>query len=374
MKIGFLLDTTLDSTDGVQQFVLQIGDFMSRQGHEVHYIVGESSRGDISNVHSVSRNVKVSFNGNVISSPLPIFKRNLIDLLDTLQLDLIHVQTPYSPFFAGRVIKIAAKRGIPVVSTFHILPFGPAATVANAVLGAWLSLNKSTITISTAVSKPAAIFAQKYYHLRSRVIPNPIDVASFRSDSVTNVKPKIVFLGRLVERKGSMKLLEAIDYMQRNALYEGDFSVIIGGKGQMHDHLQRYIGSHGLSGFVTLAGFLAEEDKKSFLAQADIAVFPSTSGESFGISLLEAFAACSGIVLAGDNPGYASVVPDERNIIAPTNTADFANTLAYWLEHGDERYKMAKLQKKYVEDFDIQHVGAIFEAVYAEALQTRKDS
>lgn len=103
-------------------------------------------------------------------------------------------------------------------------------------------------------------------------------------------------------------------------------------------------------------------------------MFPSTSGESFGISLLEAFAAGSGVVLAGNNPGYASVVPDDRNLITPNDTANFARALAYWLDNAKERIEMSQLQKKYVKQFDIQRIGALYESVYIEALQTVKDS
>lgn len=374
MKIGILLDSTLDSPDGVQQFVLQIGAFMSRQGHAVHYIVGESKRTDIDNLHSISKNVKVAFNGNIISSPLPISRRSASALLDTLDLDIIHVNTPFSPLLAGKILQAAKKRGTPVVSTFHILPYGFAAQAGNVALGFWLRRYTSVITISTAVSKPAALYARKYYGLESRVIPNPINVSDFRTDAVINQIPKILFLGRLVERKGSMKLLRALAYMREHKLYTGEYLADIGGRGKLAEDLQQYAALNGLTDTVSFPGFIAEEDKKHFLAAADIAVFPSTSGESFGISLLEAFAASSGVVLAGDNPGYASVVPTDKNLITPNNVPNFAKALAYWLKNSGERQQMAMLQKRYVEDFDIQRIGALFESTYNEALQTVKHS
>lgn len=374
MKIGILLDSTLDSPDGVQQFVLQIGAHMARQGHEVHYLVGESKRTDVQNVHSLSRNVKVAFNGNVISSPLPISRHAVAKLLDSLELDIIHVQTPFSPLLAGKVLRAAKRRNIPVVSTFHILPYGLAGQAGNVALGAWLRLYTSAITLSVAVSKPAATYAQKHYGLHSHVIPNPITVADFSTARATNAIPKIVFLGRLVERKGSMKLLQALAYMSEHKLYSGEYTAVIAGKGALAEDLQSFASSHGLTNIVTFPGFIAEEDKGRLLASADIAVFPSTSGESFGISLLEAFAASSGVVLAGDNPGYASVVPDDRNLITPNNTENFAKALAYWLENSQQRQEMADLQKDYVKQFDILRIGALYESVYSEALQSVKDS
>ena len=69
MKIGFVLDDTLDSTDGVQQYVLTLGKWLKDQGHDVHYLVGATKRRDIPGVHSLSRNMSVRFNGNRMSMP-----------------------------------------------------------------------------------------------------------------------------------------------------------------------------------------------------------------------------------------------------------------------------------------------------------------
>jgi len=121
LKIGFVLDDTLDTPDGVQQYVLTVGTWLSEQGHEVHYLVGESTRQDIGNVHSMARNVKVRFNKNRLSIPLPTSKTLIAEKLAELNLDILHVQMPYSPMFAGRVIH-AAPTGTKIIGTFHIVP------------------------------------------------------------------------------------------------------------------------------------------------------------------------------------------------------------------------------------------------------------
>jgi phosphatidylinositol alpha-mannosyltransferase len=71
LTIGFVFDDSLDKPDGVQQYVLTLGDWMKKQGHSVHYLVGATTRDDIANVHSLSRNMRVAFNGNRMSVPLP---------------------------------------------------------------------------------------------------------------------------------------------------------------------------------------------------------------------------------------------------------------------------------------------------------------
>src|ERR1700760_451276 len=109
MKIGLVLDDTLDTPDGVQQYVIQVGTWLTAQGHEVHYLVGATERTDIPHIHSLSRNLKVKFNGNRMSMPLPTSKRTLKRFLHEQQFDVLHVQVPYSPFMAGRLLLSAPK-------------------------------------------------------------------------------------------------------------------------------------------------------------------------------------------------------------------------------------------------------------------------
>jgi Glycosyltransferase Family 4 len=121
MKIGFVLDDTLDSTDGVQQYVLTLGKWLKDQGHDVHYLVGATKRRDIPDVHSLSRNMSVRFNGNQMSMPLPAKKFEITALLSTEKFDVLHVQVPYSPLLAHRVI-MAAPPQTAIIGTFHIAP------------------------------------------------------------------------------------------------------------------------------------------------------------------------------------------------------------------------------------------------------------
>jgi len=151
--------------------------------------------------------------------------------------------------------------------------------------------------------------------------------------------------------------------------------VIIGGKGELLGKLEQFSAEHHLQDVVSFAGFVAEADKAAFLAQADIAVYPSLAGESFGIVLLEAMAAARGVVLAGNNPGYASVMqPYPEQLFDPADTQRFAEKLAWYLNHPLDRARAAELQHQYVQHFDIGVVGAELLRVYTKALQSRRQS
>ena len=375
LKIGLVLDDSLDTTDGVQQYVLTLGEWLSAQGHAVHYLVGQTKRTDLPNLHSMSRNVGVRFNGNRMSMPLPASKRAIRTLLEREQFDVLHVQMPYSPFMAGRVIKAAGAHTV-VVGTFHILPVSPTVRLANHLLS-WLlrrSLRRFDQVLS--VSSAAKVFADKTFGLQSVVVPNTAPLAAFYdAQPFPEYKDArtIVFLCRLVERKGCLHLLRALTHLQAAGTLAGEqLRVIVCGGGPLEATLKRFVREHHLDEFVTFAGRVSEVDKPRYLASADIVVFPSTGGESFGIVLLEAMAASRGVVLAGNNPGYASVMePRPQALFDPTNEAAFATLLADELENVAGRAQARIWQQKYVRQFDVSQVGAQVVAQYTSALHKR---
>jgi len=376
MKIGFVLDDGLDSTDGVQQNILTLGRWLTANGHEVHYIVGETHRKDIKNIHSMARNVRVKFNGNVLSIPLPVPSKKISSLLQELNLDVIHIQAPYSPLFAGRLARLAHKKSV-VYLTFHILAYSRTVALSNYLLGRLNYFTKRYFDEFFAVSEPAAVFAKRTYGYRCRVMPNPFTMDDFTLQLAKgNQKKQIVFLGRLVERKGCMQLLQAVAYLKENKLFAGDFEVKIGGKGDQVHELKKFMSANGLNETVEFLGFIDERYKAKLLSSADIAVFPSIAGESFGISLLEAMAAARGVVIAGNNPGYSSVMTGKlsEQLIEPRRTKHFAMTLAAWLGSEKNRLAAAKRQKIHVKQFDVEEVGKRLLEHYNNSLHSRYQS
>jgi phosphatidylinositol alpha-mannosyltransferase len=375
MKIAFVLDDSLDKTDGVQQYILTLGAWYRSQGHQVHYLVGESQRSDIPHVHSLSRNIRTKFNQNRVSTPLPASKSIIRGVLAAENFDILHVQLPHSPLLAARVIK-ASNASTGVVGTFHIIPFSKLETVATTTLGLVLKRNIRRFDTIYSVSGPAKEFARKSFKINSRVVPNVVNVSHFKSarpykryddDTLT-----IVFLGRLVERKGCMQLLEALQILHENHKLVR-VRVLICGKGPLLTKLESFVKAKHLGHIVHFTGFVSEDEKAKYLASADIAVFPSTGGESFGIVLIEAMAAGSKVVLGGDNIGYKSVLgqrPDQ--IISPTDTKAFAKQLQHFISSSRARTEASKWQQEHIKQFDVRVVGKQLLSDYESVIAKRR--
>lgn len=374
-KIAFVLDDSLDTTDGVQQYMLAVGSWFAANGHEVHYVVGETKRTDIPNMHSLGKNIKVRFNHNRMSIPLPVSKKRIRSLLVEEEFDIIHVQMPFSPMLGGRVIKAAGPQ-TGVVATFHIAPHSKLVYAANWVLRQITGRAVRRIDEIISVSRVAQDFAWHTFGVESSIIPNTLHLNDFYDpkpfDKYKHTK-NIVFLGRLVERKGCAYLLKAVKLLHETNRLPEDCKVIICGGGALEESLKTYVRDHGLQDIVDFAGFISEADKPRFLAGADVAVYPSTGGESFGIVLLEAMAAGRGAVLAGNNPGYASVMGERpQALFDPTDIEQFAHKLAQFLEDPLLRQQSREWQQQFVRQFDVPNVTDEITVVYDQALHKRR--
>lgn len=374
LKIGLVFDDSLDKPDGVQQYILSIGQWLSGQGHDVHFLVGSTARQDLANVHSLSRNINVRFNGNRMSMPLPTSKRNIKTFLELQNFDVLHVQLPYSPYLAHRIIK-AAGNDTAIIGTFHIFAEGWLAITGTKLLKLWLNSSLKRFDNIVSVSKAAADFADKNFGIKTNILPNVIDYQRFASaqplekydDNVLN----ILFLGRLVPRKGCMVLLEAINLIKfDNTLPK--FRVLLCGKGPLAPKLVEYSNKNRLNQLVEFVGFVSEDDKPKYYASADISVFPSSGGESFGIVLLEAMACGKSDVLAGNNPGYSSVIYDNsEQLFDPLDAQKLAVKIRQHLMQPEIRIKAQKWGQEYSATFDTKIVGAKLLEIYHQALRKR---
>ncbi len=375
MKIGIVGDDTMDKPDGVEQYIMTIGRWFSAQGHEVHYLVGETHRTDFANLHSLSKNVKVRFNGNYLTIPLPANKKRIKQLLDAEQFDVLYVQMPYSPALAARIVRAAGSRTA-VVGAFHILPHSILADWGTRALRLVLSRNLRRFDAFLSVSTAAQKFSKDAFRIDSKFIPNASPLDPFFAAKAFPQYAKtlnVLFHGRLVERKGCRLFLEAVARLHQKDAWPKDAQVLVSGAGQESDRLKQLAVDRGINSFVTFLGFTSEEDKPRYMASADVVVYPSTGGESFGIVLLEAMAASRGAVLAGDNKGYASVMyPRPDSLINPNDQEAFAKRLLKYLQDSKLRIEARDWQQQYVKQYDVSVVGEQLIKVFEEALHKRR--
>lgn len=369
MKIGLVLDDTLDTSDGVQQYVLLVGSWLSKNGHEVHYITGYTSRTDITNIHSSARNVKVSFNKNRLSVPLPTSGKKIKNLLFKEKFDVLHVQMPFSPFLAGKVISYAPINTA-IVGTFHVAPHGKSVIFGTRILGRIQKNKLKRFDKIISVSKVAQKFASDTQNISSTIVPNAIDFKLWKPSVVSRPEFDIVFVGRLVGRKGCINLLKAL-YKLRQSQNISKLKVLIVGDGPERTNLEQYVQDHKLSEICDFKGYVTESEKKKILQSTKLAIYPATGGESFGIVLLEAMAG-GAVVLAGSNPGYSTVLGELPEVMFKPNDIDeLANKLASLIRNDKALQQIKLKQQKIVKQYDIDIVGSAILETYKQARELK---
>jgi phosphatidylinositol alpha-mannosyltransferase len=370
LKIGFVFDDTLDSFDGVSQYVKTLGAWLSGQGHEVRYLVGQTRMPEWAGgkVYSLAKNRRVSFNGNQARIPLPANKNRIKQVLADEQFDVLHVQVPYSPFLAQKIINAAGKE-VAVVGTFHVAPGNFLSAWGGYGLRLMYSRSLKRFDQIVSVSPAAAQYANSAFGLRTDIVPNVLDVQKFAKASKKikfRKSRNILFFGRLVKRKGAKEMIKAFSVLHK---YDKVAKLTIAGDGPERKNLEELVENLELQDSAKFLGFIEEADKAKLMAGADIVCFPSLYGESFGIVLLEAMAAGAGVVIGGNNPGYKTVLGERTQLLFdPTNALAFAGKLSELLENEEIAKELHAWQQVEVQKYDVNVVGPRITEIYQTAI------
>lgn len=169
------------------------------------------------------------------------------------------------------------------------------------------------------------------------VIPNSVTIPKEVKKVInTSGKLKLLFLGKVGERKGIYDLIDAVDILLKDKI---KVELFIAGDGEL-DKCNKYIEKLSLNNSVHLCGWVEKEKKENLLREADLLVLPSCF-ESFGIVLLEAMSYKLPVICS--NGGYMHEVVDDGldGYVVPVNSPEnIADKIRYFDSNRDELYIM----------------------------------
>jgi colanic acid/amylovoran biosynthesis glycosyltransferase len=197
---------------------------------------------------------------------------------------------------------------------------------------------------------------------------NGVDLDRFRPGAESAEPGLILFVGRLVEKKGVAVLLDAFATVK--AAVPAARLLIIG-DGPLAPSLKRRANALGVGDSVDFAGALSAEEVARDMRRAWLLAVPSLTardGDSEGLPNTLVEAAASGLpVVATDHGGIPEAVEDGRSgfLVPEAEPEPLARRIVELLQSPDRRHDMARAARSLAEvRFDLVRQTERLEAIY----------
>jgi len=323
---------------GAGNHLRNLSESLKNLGCEVHVLVpGAKTRSSSKNgiyFHYLKSSPFRSI-GEGIAFSLSSF-RSVNEICDNYKIDVVHSQSP-----SGFGYALFQKKNRPFVVTLHGTSFGEIESYLNVPLSnvsinilrdaavtqpLWAlltSIEYKKATKVIAVSNYLAKEADKYYHLpKGKVISiyNGVNLPDPKTSPTADAArvPNVLFVGRLVWRKGAQYLVDAAP--QILSKYP-DAKIRIVGLGEQKASLEKRVENLKITHAVEFLGKVSASQLRELYSQTDVFVQPSLY-EPFGITILEAMsfskpviASCVGGIPEIINQGVDGLLVEPGNVL-----------------------------------------------------------
>src|SRR4051794_4605975 len=199
--------------------------------------------------------------------------------------DVVHVHEPVAPLVGWDAMVF---RGAPVVGTFHSYSTKAFPNHVATLLGARRRFNQLSGRI--AVSEAAAWTGRRWFGGEYTIVPNGVDIeAAPQGPKPPSDELRLLFVGRAEERKGLPVLLAAFQALVEHV--PARLTVV----GADPEEISRRVGDPDLMRHIDVLGKVSDSILWQQLGESDLLCAPSLAGESFGMVLIEAMAAGTGV-------------------------------------------------------------------------------
>lgn len=364
MRIALVCPYAWDDPGGVQVHVRDLAERLLSRRHDVVVLTPARHLPSQPWVVPVGAPVDIPYNAsNAPIDPRPWSRRRVREELARFAPDVVHVHQPTAPSTSMWALLEARA---PVVGTFHsgatrARLYDMAAPVLRRVM--------RRLAVRIAVSERAAAFEGARIGGEWEIVPNGLDVARFADATPRDIAPgpKLLFVGRLDERKGIRVAVQAFGIL---ASERPDLRLVVAGDGPHRDAPDAL--PPGVRARVTMLGTVPNAELPPVHAACDVYLGPATGGESFGIVLVEAMAAGLPVV-ASDIPGYDEVVRRDVDglLVPPRDPPALATAVARVLDDPALARRLAAAGRSRAASFDWEVVVERVEGLYRRATERR---
>ena len=237
----------------------------------------------------------------------------------TRRFDAVHVHWPFPHGLMGQVASLLNRA--PMVVMSHGAEFALARR--KKWVAPFLRQSLRAADLCVANSSDTASRVEALSGRECAVLPYGSTVVSIPAPAIEKEKPRVLFTGRLIERKGIEYLLQAVPMI----LAEHDVQFVITGNGDQRDRLVALRDELGLQQSVTFAGFLSKEDLQTEYSLCDVWVNPGIvdswgDAEGLGVGSIEAYNYCKPVIASAVGGIPDTVIDGETGYLVPEKNSE----------------------------------------------------
>ncbi|MBU1327366.1 glycosyltransferase [Patescibacteria group bacterium] len=316
---------------------------------------------------------------------IPLFAEQLLpDELTKRKINIIHAHHPY--YIGSLAVRLAKKRNIPVVFTYHTMHSEYVKTYLPFIPGRWIekyverSITKlmntcSCVTVSLPNLKTELI--QKGVTVPIHVVPIGIDTERFSKGGRIRVRKELeikdnetllLSVGRIAKEKNVDFLLSMFSYLSKK---NDNLRLCFIGDGPRENFLRQIAQEKHLEEKVKIMAPKSYDIIQDYYHAADVFVYASQT-ETFGRVYVEAMA--SGLpVVALATPSLADVIEDGvSGVLVHTKTpASFAREVEKLIDNKDMRLRFGDAARlRASEVFSLSSSGKTLASLYRSLVES----
>jgi glycosyltransferase involved in cell wall biosynthesis len=295
------------------------------------------------------------------------------------QPDVVHVHWPMPHALFGAAVRHGSGDRTAVVCSYYSVELNWVTQKLRPLLP-FLRWTARTADAVTAISNSTGAAVRRLTEQPVSIVPYG---AALDDDGLPSVRPalsgdgplRVLFVGRLVERKGVEVLVRALAGLA--SLPDAELTVI--GAGERADVIERTARLHGVADRVHLRGTVTREELVRSYSNHDVFVLPAVvdakgDTEGLGVVLLEALR-FERPVIASDLGGIPDIVEHERTglLVPPGDPAILGSAIESLARNPDRARQMALRGRQVARDrFGWDRVLESTSRVYAFAMEIRR--
>lgn len=274
-------------------------------------------------------------------------------LIRTRHIDLVHAHWLIPQGMTARLFARGA-RAIPYLVTSHGGDlFGLRGRLLNVVKHRVAASSQAMTVVSTAMKEEAVRVGLRPPQLEVLPMGADLRVRFVPDPQMQRVSDELLFVGRLVPKKGLRHLLAALpDVLARRPLV----TLTIAGFGPEEDSLKAQARRLDIDSHVKFAGAISQNNLPALYRRASLFVAPfirdaDGNQEGLPVALMEAIG-CECPMVVGDVAGVRDLLGEKASTVCVRveDTATLASTITKALEHPSEARMCARMIRKAVID------------------------